>query len=310
MKKAIKKILTPFIRKYDKYKNEVELNRILLGKIYFDLLNTKNSSSAKTITDYEFRVFSQSGEDGIIQYLISQVPIKNDTFVEFGVEDYSEANTRFLLQNNNWKGLIIDGNSDNIESIKSRDLYWRYELTAVSSFITRENINDIIKSAGISGDIGLLSIDVDGNDYWIWETINVISPRIVICEYNSILGNKEAVSVPYDPSFYRNAKHYSNLFFGASLKALCFLAEKKNYHFVGCSLSGANAFFVRKDVSGNIKPVNCNEGYVKSRARESRDKEGNLTYISGDARVKIIGEMDVVDVITGEVKKVNNLELY
>jgi len=307
--KTIKKyIYAPFIRKYDKYRNEIELNRILLGKIYVNQLISNNSDLSKKIEDFEFKVFSQFGEDGIIQYLISRVPIQNDVFVEFGVEDYSEANTRFLLQNNNWKGLVIDGSSENIEVIKSRDIYWRHELTAINSFVTRENINEVIKSSGISEDIGLLSIDIDGNDYWIWEAINVISPRIVICEYNSILGDKESVSVPYDASFYRTAKHYSNLYFGASLKALCVLAEKKNYQFVGCSSNGVNAFFIRKDVAGNIRSIDCSSGYNKSRTRESRDVNGKLTFISGQARLDVIGEMDVVDIETGKVKKIKDLE--
>jgi hypothetical protein len=309
MKKIIKKVLHPFYKKYEIGINQIEINRILLGKLLINQILSVNSELNGIISDYEVKVFSQNGEDGIIQYLLSKVTIENDTFVEFGVEDYSESNTKFLLQNNNWRGLVIDGNIDNINSIKARDIYWRHELTALHSFITKENINELIKSAGISGDIGLLSIDIDGNDYWVWEAIDVVSPRIVICEYNSIFGAKETITVPYDSLFYRTAKHYSNLYFGASLKALCVLAEKKGYVFAGSSSSGANAFFVREDVSGNITPVDCETGYVKSRARESRDREGNLTFISGDARIVLIQDMEVVDVVSGLLKKIKDIRL-
>jgi len=116
-------------------------------------------------------VFSQWGEDGIIQYLISRLPWKIRFFVEFGVQDYSESNTRFLLVNDNWTGLVIDSSSESIKHIRSQEYYWKYDLTAVCDFVTIDNINKLIMGAGITGSIGILSIDIDGNDYWIWNAI-------------------------------------------------------------------------------------------------------------------------------------------
>ena len=294
LKKILKKITSPLLSKIHSLEQDIEQNRILLAQILIKELAEKKDPLR--LLDVGFKVFSQWDEDGIIQYLISRVPIENKMFVEFGVEDYHESNTRFLLIHNNWRGLLIDGNPSFIERIKKSELYWRYDLTAINAFVTKDNINELISSNGGKGDIGLLSIDIDGNDYWIWQAINIISPRIVICEYNSIFGCKVPITVPYEEQFNRTDAHYSNLYFGASLKALCLLAEQKGYSFVGSNSAGSNAFFVRKDISSNLLTMDCQTGYVKSKARESRDKNGHLTYVSGDDRIKLIEHLKVFDV--------------
>jgi hypothetical protein len=264
-----------------------------------------------SLTEAEFRVFSQFGEDGIIQYLIHHVPIEIDTFVEFGIEDYGESNTRFLLTNDNWRGLVIDGAGANIWKLKNpygmQHLLVRHELTALHSFITAENINDLIRGAGVTGDIGLLSIDIDGNDYWVWKAIECIRPRIVVCEYNSVFGKRYPVTIPYAPAFEKTAAHYSALYCGASLPALCSLAEEKGYDFVGSNSAGNDAFFVRKDVSSALPRPSIDEGYVASRFRATADREGNPSYLSGHARAAAIEEMDVVNVHTGQRMKVREL---
>jgi hypothetical protein len=117
------------------------------------------------LRDAEFTVFSQFGEDGILQFLVQRVPIEHDVFVEFGVEDYHESNTRFLLVHDNWRGLIIDGGTTHHDFLGSTGLRWRHHIDAVTAFIDRDNINDLIRAAGIEGDVGLLSVDIDGNDY-------------------------------------------------------------------------------------------------------------------------------------------------
>ena len=168
----------------------------------------------------EFKVSSQWGEDEIIEHLVRHVPVTRDVFVEFGVQDYRESNTRFLLVNRNWSGLVIDGSAANVASIKQDPIYWRYNLKAECAFITRGNINDTIRRQGVFGDIGLLSVDIDGNDYWVWQAIDCVSPRIVVAEYNALFGAIAAVSVPYDNSFERGRAHCSNLYWGCSLAAL------------------------------------------------------------------------------------------
>jgi hypothetical protein len=272
---------------------QIEKNAFLLADL---LINNIKRDPAITLQESEFSVFSQWGEDGIIQYLINCVPIENKAFIEFGVEDYIESNSRFLMMHDNWTGMVIDGNESHIDAIKKRDLYWRYDLTAIRAFITRENINEVI-GGRFQGDIGILSIDIDGNDYWVWEAIEVVSPRIIICEYNSVFGAKRAVTIPYNSDFYRTSAHYSNLYFGASLPALYHLAVRKGYVFVGCTKAGNDAFFVRKDVAQGVKTMTLEEGYVLSKARESRDPDGELTFVSGEDRLRLIGEMQVFDVV-------------
>jgi len=286
-------------------KRDSDIQKLLLAKILIG--NIKNEGIVNNLAEVEFKVFSQFGEDGIIQLLINNIPIKNEIFIEFGVENYKESNTRFLLINNNWKGLLIDSDEKSINYIKNDDIYWKHDIKAVCELITKENINSIFSSNGFEGDIGLLSIDIDGNDYWIWEAIEVVSPRIVICEYNSVFGCKDAVTIPYEPNFNITKAHFSNLYFGASLLALCYLANKKGYIFIGCNNAGNNAFFVRKDFASTFKKINIKDGYVYAKFRQSRDKKGKLTYISGKNKKRIIENLEVYNIKTGEKMKIKDL---
>jgi hypothetical protein len=260
------------------------------------------------LADAEFKVFSQFGDDGIIQYLTQRLEIAPRTFVEFGVEDYTEANTRFLLLNNNWRGLVMDGCQQSMEALHAEELYWRHDLTAVAAFIDRDNINGLLTQHGFSGPLGILSIDIDGNDYWVWERIDCVSPAVVIVEYNSVFGADHPVSVPYDPRFVRSQAHYSNLYWGCSLPALCLLAERKGYSFVGCNSHGNNAYFVRRDLLRDLRPLTAAEGFVESRFRESRGKDGRLTFLAGADRRREIQNLEVVNVVSGQSMRIADLD--
>ncbi|RTL13778.1 MAG: hypothetical protein EKK56_03870 [Flavobacteriaceae bacterium] len=277
---------------YQKINYETQKTLVLNGKLLSELNSKKNIS---TLDEVEFQVFSQRGEDGVIQYLINKIDIPNKIFVEFGVETYTESNTRFLLINNNWSGLVIDGSKDNINFIKSDYIYWKYDITAVESFITKDNINKIISEYTKIVDIGILSVDIDGNDYWIWKEIDCIKPRIVICEYNSAFGKDKKVTVPYKEDFVRRNEHFSDLYFGASLAAFCELAEEKGYDFIGTTSAGVNAYFVRKDLSSPFKKFKSQEGFNQSDNRDSRDEKGNLTFLRHDQRLNLIKEKLVYD---------------
>lgn len=244
---------------------------------------------------WEFQVYSQWGEDGIIQHLIKNINISRKVFIEFGVENYMESNTRFLLMNDNWSGLVIDGSQENINYIKHDDIYWRYNLKAVRSFITAENINSIFTENGIMGKIGLLSIDIDGNDYWVWKAINAVEPDIVICEYNSRFGKERAVTIPYNPKFMRSKAHYSYLYFGASIKALVLLAESKGYKLVAGTLNGNDLFFVRRDLlNDKVHACSIDEAYARSQFREARDEQGRLSYIQPEDEWELIKDMPLI----------------
>lgn len=286
--------------------NDPEIERLLLaiGRLQS---RTVRSDTYDRPSDAEFRVFSQFGDDGVIQYLLGKVPIAHEIFVEFGVQDYRESNTRFLLSNDNWRGLILDGGTAHIDFLRSSSLGWRHSIDAKSVFVTRDNINAAIRSTGIVGDIGLLSIDLDGNDYWVLDAIDVVTPRIMVVEYNSTFGPDRAVTVPYDPAFERTKAHPSNLYWGASLKALCLAASRKDLVFVGSNSAGNNAYFVRQDVMGRLSPVTSKEGWVDAKFRESRDASGRLTYLTGrTARIAAIADRVLVDVETGAMTTVGD----
>jgi hypothetical protein len=262
---------------------------------------------AASLRDFEFRAFSQFGEDGIIQYLIRSIPVPTPVFVEFGVQDYKESNTRFLLQNNNWTGLVMDSSPEAIGAIRADPLFYRHTLRAACAFIDRENINELITAQGISGDIGLLSIDIDGNDYWVWEAVRAVTPRIVICEYDNLLGCERAVVSPYDRSFEKLKAHYSFLYGGASLPALERLGRTKGYTLVGSNSAGNNAFFVRNDVLGSLSPVTSRETYVRARYRSAHDRDGNLSFMEAGEGLALIAHLPLLDLDTGATIRVGDL---
>ncbi|SEV92709.1 hypothetical protein SAMN05428988_0517 [Chitinophaga sp. YR573] len=292
--KSIKKLTNILYHYLYSLRKTQQTDILLLGTLL--ARQNKQLSHINNLADAEFKVFSQAGDDGIIQYLINKVHIQDKTFIEFGVENYIESNTRFLLKHDNWCGLIIDGSKKATDFIKTDDIYYQHELKVVTSFITAENINELISSQGISGEIGLLSIDIDGNDYWIWKAIDVVQPVIVVIEYNSVLGAERAITVPYKKDFVREQAHHSNLYFGASIQSLCMLGDEKGYAFVGSNSIGNNAYFVKKDRLGSLKALSAAEGYVLSRFRESRDKKGNLTHLTGPARYECIKGLPVYNV--------------
>jgi hypothetical protein len=284
-------------REVGSLRSDLDILRVLTGRVMADRVVDKERLS--TLQAAEFKVFSQFGDDGIIQYLIRYLAVEPSVFVEFGVGDYRESNTRFLLVNNNWSGLIMDGNAASIACIQKDPICVFHDLKVECEFITRENINELLRRHGVTGPIGLLSVDIDGNDYWVWEAIDVVNPVIVVCEYNSVFGSTQALTTPYDPSFVRKKAHSSNLCYGASVKAFCLLAARKGYAFVGSNSNGNNLYFVRRDRMADLKELTPSEGYVESRFRESLDQNGNLQFLSGMARRELIKDCELIDVDTG-----------
>lgn len=249
------------------------------------------------LQQHEFRVYSHAGEDGIIQFLVQHVPIARRSFVEFGVENYREANTRFLLVNDHWSGLVMDGDARNVAKIRSDPVYWNSDLRALTAFVTRENVDDLLTDAGLTGEIGLLSVDVDGNDYWIFDAITAVSPAIAVIEYNHRFGPSRSVTIPYDPQFVRRRTDSSWLFCGASLAAIVGAAERKEMSFVGCNTFGNNAFFVRTDLLPEwMTTYTAAEGFVLGRFKESLIRDGREVVPNGEEERRMLAELTLVDV--------------
>jgi hypothetical protein len=252
---------------------------------------------ARDWREREFRVYSQWGEDGLIQHLVGVVPVARRVFVEFGVEDYQEANTRFLLVNDNWSGLVMDASEEHVRRIRRDPLFWQHNLKARQAFVTRENVDSLLAEEGLAGDIGLLSIDIDGNDYWVWEAVTGVSPALVVVEYNARFGPARAVTVPYDARFDRSQAHPSMIYYGASLRALWLLGRRKGYALVGCNGAGNNAFFVRNDLLPAALPARTAEAaFVPAQFREARDAQGALAPPDPAQEAEILRTLPVVDV--------------
>ena len=296
----INKLLYKIINKFFKVDNLFkQLKEIKILNAISILDNRKIDGS--NINNYELKIFSQFGEDGIIDFLIKKLDIKSKHFIEFGVEDYSEANTKFLLEARNWSGEIYEAKKNHVNCIKNQDFYWRYNLNVKNVFISKKNINFLINTFLKKNNINkleLISIDIDGVDYWIWKELTVTDPEIVIIEYNARLGHDQSIVVPYEENFDRINKHYSSIYFGASLKALYNLGIKKGYSLVGTNLNGSNAFFVKKDLANrkglsDLKPIDC---FNLNSFNELRSKSGMLLERSLKSENEILKKMNFIEV--------------
>lgn len=309
----LKKYIFSKLKKYFLDNLDSKIDKLIMLNANLNSINNyknyinKGGGDKIYIESIEFSAYSQNGEDGILDFLIEVLKLDSinltypKAFIEFGVQNYIESNTRFLLKKRHWRGLIIDGSKENIQYIKNDEIYWKYDLEAKCEFINKNNINTIIKEWLISRDlsnVSILSIDIDGMDYFIWEAINCISPAIVIIEYNAVLGNKEAISVPYDDNFNRFNAHFSGLYFGASIKALINLGNKKDYKFIGADSSGTNLFFINKKMEYKLKDIAIYpiELYcTRHNVRQSRDKYGNLSYKNVKEIKDIISKLHYIE---------------
>ena len=242
------------------------------------------------IEKYEYSLFSQNGEDGILRYLFSEIGFRSKLFLEFGF-GVTENNSLRLILKEAFGGVFIDGSElPVIELNLALNALGITNVRAINTFITLENIKTILSKSGLPEDIDLLSIDVDGNDYWFWEGIKCLSPRIVVIEYNASLGPQLSLTVPYDSLFDRHQKHPSGFYCGASIAALERLGKKKGYCLIGCDSSGINAFFIREDcLTHNLVPLSPQLAY---RTHKNRLDRG----FSLEDQFRIIENLPYVDV--------------
>jgi hypothetical protein len=221
-------------------------------------------SDPKRLLRYGFKAYSQSDEDGIIQEIFKRIGVVHRTFIEFGVETGIECNTAMLLVAG-WRGLWIEAAKEDAAQIRRELASFLKDgaLKLVESLVTAENVNTLFERAGFTGEIDLLSIDIDYNDYWVWKAIDIIKPRVVVIEYNATLPPPLSLVVPYAPTTAWNGSNY----FGASLEALARLGTSKDYRLVSCNISGVNAFFVRDDLCGDrfLEPATAEEHYEPAR---------------------------------------------
>tara|TARA_B100000035_G_scaffold223469_1_gene192031 strand:- start:4861 stop:5814 length:954 start_codon:yes stop_codon:yes gene_type:complete len=262
------------------------------------------------LEETECKIFSQNGEDGIINFLRKSLNIENPNFVEIGVGDYSEANTRFLYEIKNSKGTIIDVMDDLENKVKKNISLWKGDLNVCQEKIESENINYVLKN-NCNFEIDIFSLDIDGIDYWIADKINSKISKIFILEYNSTFGPNLEITVPNIRDFKRSDYHYSHLCYGASLKLLINLMKRKGYYFVGSNSLKNNAFFINNDYKKdiyfpNIKIKDLNF-YTDSNIRESRTKAGKLNFLSGQNKLNEIKDCEVIDL--KNINKINKSKI-
>ena len=218
---------------------------ILIEQLKLQILSDLKYKDTKKLNSYEQQIYSQGGEDGIIHEIFERIGTTNKFFVEFGVSNGIECNSLNLLVSD-WSGVWIEGDKENSHFIsqKFNSFIEKKQLIVVNDFITRENVESLFERASVLSEPDLLSIDIDGNDYWVWKAIEKYRPRVVVVEYNASLGPWADWIMDYNPSHVWDGTSY----FGVSLFSLCELGKRKGYSLVGCGLSGANAFFVRNDL--------------------------------------------------------------
>ena len=188
----------------------------------------------------EKSAYSQNGEDGIIHAIFAKAGTTNKYCVDFGaVDGVVCSNTLYLRKHKKWTGLLMDGQENPSETIVKRE------------FITAENIENLFTKYNVPREFDLISIDIDGNDYWVWKAIRNFKPRVVVIEYNACLPAEPAVTIPYIPDFVWDKTDY----YGASLGALVKLGKEKGYTLIGTDNNGVNAFFVLNELAeGNFAP--------------------------------------------------------
>lgn len=260
--------------------------------------NKNRYEEIRDLTETEVKIFSQNGEDGIIDYLVNKLKLNTKNFVEIGVGNYRESNTRFLYNKYHPKGLIIDYIDDMEKKVKPFVNLWKGDLRIYNKQINSENILDILNNS-CDYEIDIFSIDIDSIDYWIIEKLNRNISKIFVAEYNPVFGSELEVTVPNISGFERNKYHYSYLCYGMSLKALINLMDKKGYYFIGTNLQKINAFFISKEFKKeeffkNIE-IKSLDNYTNSNIRDSRDRNNNLSYLSGDKKFKEIEECEVIN---------------
>ena len=231
---------------------EVVAQKVLMQQ--YRLLAASGKEHLPSLEDVGFRNHSQFEEDGILLYLFSLIRPLNRICVEICAGDGRESMTTNLIINHGWWGHLFDGNEENVRAGKRffanhKDTFL-YPPTFSHAWITAENVNEQLSAAGVGGVVDLLSLDLDGMDFWVWKAITAIDPRIVVCETHNVVPIGRSVTVPYHPTFVCDSENYR----GASLEAMCRLGKDKGYRLVGAHRFGFNAFFVKNGVGEEFFP--------------------------------------------------------
>ena len=311
------RIIVGLVKKFQIKKNftnnlifNVGLNSLIHNKKFYE--KTKN------IQENELKIYSQNGEDGIIDFLLYKLRILKPNFIEIGVGEYVESNTRFLYERFYPRGIIIDCLEDLDKKVFSNVSRWKGDLKVLENFVASDNIDSLI-SKNCDFDVDLFSIDIDGTDYWVIDKLKPNFSKIFVAEYNAVFGDIFDISIPNIKNFDRKSYHHSHLCYGMSLRALIRIMKEKGFYFIGTNNFRNNAFFINETFSHNeyfscLDKMDDNNlsQHTNSIYKESRDKLGKLNFLKGNQRLDDIIECEIVDFTdqNGTLKKIKDLNNY
>lgn len=275
MKDTLKHYLKKYL-KYYKVKHRLSsVARDHQAKLLELYQNQKEKGTTPPISETGLQLFSQFEEDGKVLFALAMIGMTNKTFIEFGSDDGINSNSANFYYHHDFTGLFMDGNEKALD--RGRYFFKRHgnPLAKTPVFkhamITAENINELIESAGFKGEIGLLSIDIDGNDYWVWKALTVVEPQVVIIETHNEFGLNDII-VPYDPNYFYPGKHPT--YHGASPVAMTKLAKHKGYRLVGSNELGFNFIYVKNGLAEKELP----EVSVESLLQHPSNKEAQARF--------------------------------
>lgn len=260
------------------HNNQLEQRRLFL---YYQYLKNQGLP-LPSFRDTGFRTYSQNDEDGLLLYIFSLIGFTNRTCIDMAFGSPYGANTTNLICNWGFHGLLVEGNSEPTTFFETHKDTCIYPPLIRKAWITAENVNELCLANGFEDEIDLFSLDMDGVDYWVWKALDAVSPRVVVVEYQDVLGSEKSLAVPYRPDF--NRFDIDEHFFSASLLAFVTLARTKGYRLVGVNSYGFNAFFVKDGLANDLLPeISINECFNRPKViqgmKELHDKIITLPWI-------------------------------
>jgi hypothetical protein len=237
------------------------------------------------LTAQRFGALSQSEEDGITLAILHEIGDGDRRFVDIGCSDHG-WNTGVLAEERGWSGLMVDSSEQSVAATALR--FPRSRVRALTATVTPATIDELLTAHGFAAAVDVLSVDVDGNDYWLWDALSVCRPRLVIMEYNSAFGAERAVVVPYDDAnTWAAPAAQEHRYFGASLKAVQRLAIRKGYRLVAIDPDSANAFCLRSDVAPHIPGIEADELFRAQRKYAAAELRGTSNLFATIERERL-----------------------
>jgi len=241
------------------FQQNTQIEQTIIANQYLMMKKILTPSEMPSFKDVGFKVHSQFEEDGILLYIFSVIGTVNKRVVEVCAGDGVQCMATNLIINHGWDGLLFDGNENSVQQgisfFATNPSTYLNPPKFKHAWITRENIDNLIDQNGFNGVIDLLSLDIDGNDYHIMESINVIKPRVIICETHDVIPSDKALTMPYKEDFYYLDGNQHEEFRSVSLLAMHKLLEKKGYRLIGSHKYGFNAIFMLNEVGEEFFPT-------------------------------------------------------